>query len=68
MSLAALETLGTAEIVLLVALGIPLLGAIGLAVFLFGLRKAKLKKCPFCVEWIKPEAVVCRFCGRDLSS
>ncbi|PYT01021.1 MAG: hypothetical protein DMF63_04990 [Acidobacteria bacterium] len=65
MIFANLETLGRAELVLLIALGIPFIVAVGLAVFLFAFRRAKLKKCP-CGEWGKPEAVVCRFCGRDL--
>ncbi len=24
------------------------------------------RRCPFCAEFIRPEALVCRFCGRDL--
>jgi hypothetical protein len=30
------------------------------------LSTAKFKKCPFCAELIKKEALVCRYCGRDV--
>jgi hypothetical protein len=25
------------------------------------------RKCPHCAEWVKREASVCRFCGRDIA-
>src|SRR6059058_4177506 len=41
-----------------------LLGPIGWLIAL--LSKGNLRKCPFCAESIKPEAKVCRHCGREL--
>jgi hypothetical protein len=29
--------------------------------------KERGKKCPYCAEWVKVEAVACKHCGRDIS-
>ena len=33
-----------------------------------GKGKLNVKKCPFCANEIKMEAVICQFCGKDINS
>lgn len=44
-------------------LALVLTPLIGLLLFLLPARR---RPCPFCAEPIKPSAVVCRFCGREI--
>ncbi len=30
------------------------------------IKAGDFRKCPFCAELVKPEAIVCKHCGRDL--
>jgi hypothetical protein len=47
-----------------VALGL-VLGPIGWLIVYLG-NSTGMRKCPFCAEEVKSEAIVCRFCSRDL--
>jgi len=44
----------------------PLVGFVLVAAGPSNPQKRGLRKCPECAEWVKPEALKCRFCGFDL--
>ena len=58
---------------LLICVPILVIGLIVLIVFLSQRNKRKTdqrdtKKCPYCAEYVKVDAKVCRYCGREIES
>jgi hypothetical protein len=44
-----------------------LLGPLAFLMFFASGGSDRLKKCPYCSEWVKPDAQVCKHCTRDIS-
>lgn len=62
--------LGITEIIILAFILFVLITIAAAVVYLLIRGKqqpAGRVQCPYCAEWIQPDAKVCRFCGREIT-
>ncbi len=66
--------IGASESIFILGLCILLLAPTVITFILVSIRSRQKKqisterriRCPYCAEWIQPEAKVCRFCKREI--